>query len=151
MRVKDVAQVHTGALTRYGAVTENGQGEAVQGIVLTLKGANARQVVQHVREHLSDIEKTLPQGTTIEPFYDRGELVNRAIHTVSKTLLEAIVLVLILLLLFLGNLRSALVVETVWSLSAVGVGSLRGAAPSTRGPEWTNLWCTGCHASGIAG
>src|SRR5690606_10887127 len=90
-----------------------------QGIVLTLKGANARQVVQHVREHLSDIEKTLPQGTTIEPFYDRGELVNRAIHTVSKTLLEAIVLVLILLLLFLGNLRSALVVAAVLPLSAL--------------------------------
>ncbi|MBL8320752.1 MAG: efflux RND transporter permease subunit [Acinetobacter sp.] len=119
IQVKDVAEVHAGALTRYGAVTENGQGEAVQGIVLTLKGANARQVVQHVREHLQEIEKTLPQGTTIEPFYDRGELVNRAIRTVSKTLFEAIILVLILLLLFLGNLRSALVVATVLPLSAL--------------------------------
>ena len=96
VQVKDIADVHTGALTRYGAVTENGQGEAVQGIVLTLKGANARQVVQSVREHLQDIEKNLPPGVTIKPFYDRGELVNRAIHTVSRTLVEAIVFVLIL-------------------------------------------------------
>ncbi|WOE31516.1 MULTISPECIES: CusA/CzcA family heavy metal efflux RND transporter [unclassified Acinetobacter] len=119
VQVKDVATVRTGALTRYGAVTENGQGEAVEGIVLSLKGANARQVVQQVREHLQEIEKTLPAGTTIEPFYDRGELVNRAIHTVSKTLFEAIILVLILLLLFLGNLRSALVVAVILPLSAL--------------------------------
>jgi cobalt-zinc-cadmium resistance protein CzcA len=119
VQVKDVADVHTGALTRYGAVTENGQGEAVEGIVLTLKGANARQVVQSVREHLHDIEKNLPLGVTIKPFYDRGELVNRAIHTVSKTLVEAIVLVLILLLLFLGNLRAALVVAAILPLSAL--------------------------------
>ena len=119
VQVKDIADVHTGALTRYGAVTENGQGEAVQGIVLTLKGANARQVVQSVREHLQDIEKNLPPGVTIKPFYDRGELVNRAIHTVSKTLIEAIVLVLILLLLFLGNLRAALVVAAILPLSAL--------------------------------
>jgi cobalt-zinc-cadmium resistance protein CzcA len=119
VQVKDVADVHTGALTRYGAVTENGQGEAVEGIVLTLKGANARQVVQSVREHLHDIEKNLPLGVTIKPFYDRGELVNRAIHTVSKTLIEAIVLVLILLLLFLGNLRAALVVAAILPLSAL--------------------------------
>lgn len=119
VQVKDVADVHTGALTRYGAVTENGQGEAVEGIVLTLKGANARQVVQSVREHLHDIEKNLPPGVMIKPFYDRGELVNRAIHTVSKTLVEAIVLVLILLLLFLGNLRAALVVAAILPLSAL--------------------------------
>lgn len=119
VHVKDVATVHTGALTRYGAVTENGQGEAVEGIILSLKGANVRQVVQYVREHLQEIEKTLPAGTTIEPFYDRGELVNRAIHTVSKTLFEAVVLVLILLLLFLGNLRPALVVAAILPLSAL--------------------------------
>ena len=109
IQVKDVAEVHAGALTRYGAVTENGQGEAVQGIVLTLKGANARQVVQHVREHLQEIEKTLPQGTTIEPFYDRGELVNRAIRTVSKTLFEAILLVVAVMFLFLQNWRATLI------------------------------------------
>jgi cobalt-zinc-cadmium resistance protein CzcA len=75
--------------------------------------------VQSVREHLHDIEKNLPLGVTIKPFYDRGELVNRAIHTVSKTLIEAIVLVLILLLLFLGNLRAALVVAAILPLSAL--------------------------------
>lgn len=117
--VKDVADVHVGALSRYGAVTENGQGEAVEGIILTLKGANARQVVQSVRAQIDEIQKTLPEGITIEPFYDRGDLVNRAIQTVSKSLFEAIVLVLILLLLFLGNLRSALVVAVILPLSAL--------------------------------
>ncbi len=119
IRVRDVANVHIGALSRYGAVTENGQGEAVEGIILTLKGANARQVVKHVAEQLAEIEKTLPAGTTVKPFYNRGDLVNRAIDTVSKSLFEAIVLVLILLLLFLGNLRSALVVAVILPLSAL--------------------------------
>lgn len=119
VRVKDVADVHIGALTRYGAVTENGQGEAVQGIILTLKGANAQQVVKDVRESLKEIEKTLGKDVSISPFYDRGELVDRAINTVSKTLFEAIILVLILLLLFLGGLRSALVVAVILPLSAL--------------------------------
>ncbi|TCM61153.1 cobalt-zinc-cadmium resistance protein CzcA [Acinetobacter calcoaceticus] len=119
IKVSDIAQVQIGSLSRYGAVTENGQGEAVEGIILTLKGANARQVVAHVREQIQQIEKTLPAGVSIQPFYDRGDLVNRAIQTVSKSLLEAIVLVLILLLLFLGNLRSALVVATILPLSAL--------------------------------
>ncbi len=119
VRVGDVALARIGSLTRYGAVSKDGKGEAVQGLVLGLRGANAQAVVGQVRAKLSEIEKTLPQGTKIVPFYDRGHLVERAVGTVSKALLEAIVLVLMLLLAFLGNLRAALVVATILPLSAL--------------------------------
>ena len=118
--VADVAEVKIGSLTRYGAVTQNGQGEAVEGIVLGLRGANARLLVSEVRHQLQEIEASLPKGVTLKPFYDRGDLVNRAIHTVTKSLAEAIVLVLVLLMLFLGNLRAALVVAVILPLSALG-------------------------------
>ena len=118
--VADVAEVTIGSLTRYGAVTQNGQGEAVEGIVLGLRGANARLLVSEVRHQLQEIEASLPKGVTLKPFYDRGDLVNRAIHTVTKSLAEAIVLVLVLLMLFLGNLRAALVVAVILPLSALG-------------------------------
>ncbi|GAB2181852.1 CusA/CzcA family heavy metal efflux RND transporter [Denitratisoma sp. agr-D3] len=120
VRVGDVAQVRIGALTRYGAVSKDGQGEAVEGLVLGLRGANAQQVVDGVKATLAEIEKTLPEGVKIVPFYDRGALVERAVGTVSKALIEAIVLVVILLLAFLGNLRAALVVALILPLSALG-------------------------------
>ncbi|MBK8637721.1 MAG: efflux RND transporter permease subunit [Chromatiaceae bacterium] len=119
VRVGDVAEVRFGSLTRYGAVTKDGQGEAVEGLVLGLRGANARSVVEGVKTRLAEITPTLPKGVTIEPFYDRGNLVNRAVGTVSKALLEAIVLVVLLLLAFLGNLRAALVVAVMLPLSAL--------------------------------
>ena len=119
VRVGDVAQVRLGALTRYGSVTQDGQQEAVQGLVLGLRGANARQLVQDVRARLHEIEASLPAGTRLQPFYDRGALVERAVGTVSKALMEAIALVLALLLLFLGNLRAALVVALILPLSAL--------------------------------
>lgn len=119
-RIGDVAEVRVGALTRYGAVTRNGQGEAVQGLVLGLRGANARSVVAGVKQRLAEIAPGLPKGVSIVPFYDRSSLVERAVATVSKALLEAIVLVVLLLLAFLGNLRSALVVALILPLSALG-------------------------------
>jgi cobalt-zinc-cadmium resistance protein CzcA len=119
LRVSDVAEVRMGALTRYGAVTRNGQGETVQGLVLGLRGADANKVVTQVRAKLDDITRSLPKGVHIEPFYDRGALVGQAVHTVSKALTEAIVLVLVLLLLFLGQLRAAVVVAVVLPLSAL--------------------------------
>jgi len=126
VRVGDVATVREGSLTRYGAVTRTGhgegaaleQGEAVQGLVLGLRGANARQVVDGVRAKLAELEPTLPPGVKLEVFYDRGTLVQRAVSTVSKALLEAIVLVIVLLLLFLGNIRAALVVAVTLPLAA---------------------------------
>jgi cobalt-zinc-cadmium resistance protein CzcA len=120
VRVADVATVRMGELTRYGAVTRNGQTEAVEGLVLGLRGANAREVVAGVKQSLQRIAPTLPQGMHTEAFYDRSSLVDRAVHTVGKALGEAVVLVLLLLLAFLGNLRAALVVALMLPLSALG-------------------------------
>lgn len=119
VRVGDVAEVKIGNLTRYGTVTRNGQGEAVEGLVLGLRGANAQQVVDGVRAKLKELEPSLPKGVQIKVFYDRGSLVERAVGTVSKALVEAIVLVVVLLLLFLGNLRAALVVAITLPLAAL--------------------------------
>ena len=119
IRVGDVATVRIGSLTRYGSVTKDGIGEAVQGLVLGLRGANARVVVEGVRAKLEDLKPQLPPGVTIQVFYDRGSLVERAVGTVSKALLEAIALVLILLLLFLGDWRAALVVALSLPFSAL--------------------------------
>jgi cobalt-zinc-cadmium resistance protein CzcA len=119
VRVGDVATVQLGSLTRYGSVSKDGKGEVVEGLVLGLRGANAQKLVQGVKAQLQDIEKTLPQGLKIAVFYDRGNLVERAVSTVTKALGEAIVLVLVLLLLFLGNLRAALVVALILPLSAL--------------------------------
>lgn len=120
VRVGDVAKVAIDGLTRYGAVTENGKQEAVEGLVLGLRGANARLLVEQVSNRLDEIAKTLPAGMTIKPFYNRGTLVGKAVHTVTKALYEAIVLVLILLVVFLGNLRAALAVAVILPLSALG-------------------------------
>lgn len=117
VRIGDVADVRIGALTRYGAVSRNGKGEAVEGLVLGLRGANARQVVEGVRAKLHELKPSLPSDVRIEVFYDRGNLVDRAVHTVNKALMEAVVLVLILLVLFLGNLRAALTVACALPLA----------------------------------
>lgn len=118
-RVGDVADVRVGSLTRYGFVTHGGKEEAVEGLVLGLRGANARAVVESVRAKLAEIQSQLPPGVTTKIFYDRGALVERAIGTVSKALVEAIVLVLVLLLAFLGNLRAAIAVACVLPLAAL--------------------------------
>lgn len=117
VRIADVAEVRIGELTRYGAVSRNGQGEAVEGLVLGLRGANARQVVEGVRAKLEEMTPALPKGVKIEVFYDRGNLVEHAVHTVNQALLEAVLLVFILLVLFLGNLRAALTVACALPLS----------------------------------
>lgn len=119
VRISDVAVVRIGSLSRYGAVTQNGTGEAVQGLVLGLPGANAREVVQGVREQLAGLQGSLPEGVSINVFYDRGDLVQRAVNTVSKALVEATILVVLLLLLFLGDLRAALTVALILPLAAL--------------------------------
>ncbi|TXG94866.1 MAG: efflux RND transporter permease subunit [Rhodocyclaceae bacterium] len=138
VRVADVSEVRFGALTRYGAVTKSGTGEAVQGLVLGLRGANAKSVVSGVKARLAEIAPTLPPGVTIEAFYDRSNLVQRAVGTVSKALLEAIVLVVLLLLAFLGNLRAALVVALMLPLSALATFILMRVAGLS-----ANLLCLG--------
>ena len=119
IKVGDVAQVKIGALTRYGAVSKNGVDEAVTGVVLSLRGANARQTVEGIEAKLAELAPSLPQGVHLDVFYNRGHLVNRAVETVFHALGEAIFLVMILLLLFLGSLRAAVVVAIVLPLSAL--------------------------------
>ncbi len=119
VKIADVADVRIGAITRYGAVTSNGKGEAVEGLVLGLRGANAQQVVDGVKAKLAEMAPSLPKGVTVNVFYDRGSLVERAVYTVTKALLEAVVLVLILLILFLGNFRAALTIAFILPLSAL--------------------------------
>jgi len=119
VRVADIADVRRSALTRYGAVTRNGAGETVQGLVLGLRGANARAVVEGVQAKLEELAPGLPDGVEIQVFYDRGVLVDKAVHTVTKALIEATVLVLVLLVLFLGDLRAALTVALILPLAAL--------------------------------
>lgn len=118
-RVSDVASVGAGSLTRYGAVTRNGQGEAVQGLVIALRGADARTVVDGIRTRLAEIESGLPAGTSVDVFYDRSDLISRAVGTVEKALLEATVLVVILLIVFLGDWRAAAIVAATLPMSAL--------------------------------
>ena len=110
LRIKDVARVQTGALTRYGSVTKDGTGEAVEGIVVALKGADARMVVRGVEERLEALKPGLPDGVEIAVFYNRSDLINKAVGTVTQALIMAAILVIGLLVLFLGNLRAAIVV-----------------------------------------
>ena len=119
VRVADIADVRRSALTRYGAVTRSGNGETVEGLVLGLRGANARTVVEGVQAKLDELAPSLPDGVEIKVFYNRGVLVDKAVHTVSKALVEATVLVLVLLVLFLGDLRAALTVALILPLAAL--------------------------------
>ena len=117
--VGDIAEVKIGALTRYGAVSKNGEGEAVTGLVLSLRGANARQTIVGIEKKLAEISLGFPKGVEAKVFYNRGNLVDKAVDTVLHALLEAIVLVVVLLILFLGNLRAALVVALALPLAAL--------------------------------
>ncbi|HLZ01067.1 MAG TPA: CusA/CzcA family heavy metal efflux RND transporter [Bradyrhizobium sp.] len=119
IRVKDVARVQVGSLTRYGAVTTDGRGETVEGLVLGLRGANARQLVSDVRARLDELKPWLPQSVSINVFYDRSRLVDRAVGTVIRALGEATVLVIVLLLLFLGSWRASLVIALSLPLAIV--------------------------------
>lgn len=113
--VRDVAQVKLQALPRQGAVLRDGKGETVSGMAIMLKGENGRRVIDRVKKRLADIH--LPPGVKILPFYDQSEVIDGTIHTVIRNLLEAGGLVIVVLLLFLGNLRAALVVAAVIPLA----------------------------------
>ena len=117
--VRDVADVVIGAELRQGAVTANGEGEAVAGIVLMLKGASGRDVVNGVKEKLPAIQKALPRGVELVPYYDRTDLVKKAIHTVTKALQEGAIFVLIILIVLLADVRSAIIVTLVLPLAAL--------------------------------
>ncbi len=117
--VGDVARVRLGSLTRYGGVTRNGEGETVQGIVLAMTGVDTKAVLNEVEKKLSSLAPSLPDNLSVHIFYHRGHLIDRAIETISKALLEAIALVLLLLILFLGNWRAALTVATLLPMALI--------------------------------
>ena len=118
VRLGDVATVGAGSLTRYGGLTRNGK-EAVEGLVLALRGADARTVVEGVEARLEELRPGLPRGVTIDVFYNRSDLIEHAIGTVQEALLEAIVLVVVLLILFLGDWRAAAIVATTLPMAAL--------------------------------
>jgi len=113
IRVSDIAEVRIGSLTRAGFVTKDGKKEAVQGLILSRKGVDTSGVLKRVKAELKKIEKDLPKGTTLNIFYDRSDLVSKAINTVSMALLEALALIVIVLFLFLGNFASAFSVAII--------------------------------------
>ena len=115
--VRDVASVQYGSSVRYGATTKDGKGEVVSGMVMMLKGANSAEVVGLVKEKMEQIRKSLPNGVEVEPFLDRTKLVDNAIDTVEKNLLEGALIVVFILVLLIGNFRAGLVVASVIPLA----------------------------------
>ncbi len=117
VRISDVAKVQFGHSPRYGAMTSNGEGETVGGIVMMLKGANSAEVIERVQTRIEQIQQSLPEGITIDPFIDRSKLVDKTIKTVSTNLIEGGLIVVFILVLLLGNLRAGLVVASVIPLA----------------------------------
>lgn len=129
--IKDVAKVHFGYATRYGALTYNGEVDAVGGVVMMLKGENSNEVVNRIKEKLPVIQKSLPKDVVVEPYLDRTDLVDRAIQTVEKNLIEGALIVIFVLVLFLGNFRAGLIVASAIPLSllfALGMMDLFGVS-----------------------
>lgn len=117
IHIHDVAEVKIGSEPRQGATTYDGKGEVVAGIVMMLKGASGKEVVANVKEKVATIQKSLPEGVTITPYYDRTDLVEKTIATVRNNLLEGGFLVIVVLFYFLGNIRGALIVALIIPLS----------------------------------
>ena len=115
--IRDVAEIKIGHATRYGAMTFNDKGEVSGAVVMMLKGANSSEVIKNVKSRVAQIQKTLPEGVIIEPFLDRTKMVNNAIGTVEKNLLEGALIVIFVLVLFLGNFRAGILVASVIPLA----------------------------------
>ena len=115
--INDVAEVRIGSAIRYGSMTYNDEGEVAGAVVMMLKGENSSAVIENVKERIAQIENTLPEGVEIEPFLDRTKMVNNAISTVSKNLLEGALIVIFVLVLFLGNFRAGILVASVIPLA----------------------------------
>ncbi|MGL5681576.1 MAG: CusA/CzcA family heavy metal efflux RND transporter [Marinifilaceae bacterium] len=115
--VRDIGIAQPGSASRFGAMTKNGQGETVGGITLMLKGANASQVTHDVKQRVQEIQSMLPEGVFIEPYLIRSELVERNMNTVIKNLVEGAIIVLLVLMLFLGNIRVSLIVASIIPLA----------------------------------
>ncbi len=117
LHIKDFAKVISQSRTRLGFVTKDGVGETTEGLVLSLKDANTKEIIAQVYQKLEELKPFLPSGVSLNVFYDRSEFTQKAIATVSKTLIEAVVLIIITLFLFLGNLRASVAVGVILPLS----------------------------------
>ncbi|GAA7519981.1 efflux RND transporter permease subunit [Helicobacter pylori] len=117
LHIKDFAKVISQSRTRLGFVTKDGVGETTEGLVLSLKEANTKEIIAKCIKKLEELKPLLPNGVSINVFYDRSEFTQKAIATVSKTLIEAVVLIIITLFLFLGNLRASVAVGVILPLS----------------------------------
>ena len=115
--IRDIAQVKIGEATKFGATAYNADGEVAGAVVMMLKGENSKQVIANIKTKIATIQETMPEGVVIEPFLDRTKMVDNAIGTVSKNLLEGALIVIFILILFLGNLRAGLVVASVIPLA----------------------------------
>ncbi|HRH65494.1 MAG TPA: CusA/CzcA family heavy metal efflux RND transporter [Bacteroidia bacterium] len=124
VKIHDIGKVQFGYAPRYGAMSRNGKGETVGGVVLMLKGANSVKVIADVKERMVKIEKNLPEGLMIDVFVDRTKLIDRTIGTVTKNLIEGALIVIFVLVLLLGNLRAGLIVASVIPLSMLFAISL---------------------------
>ena len=115
--ISDIAEIKLGEATKFGATAYNADGEVAGAVVMMLKGENSNQVIADIKAKIATIQETLPEGVVIEPFLDRTKMVDNAIGTVSKNLLEGALIVIFILILFLGNLRAGLVVASVIPLA----------------------------------
>ncbi|MFB6342291.1 CusA/CzcA family heavy metal efflux RND transporter [Saccharicrinis sp. FJH62] len=115
--IRDVAEVKYGSFVRFGAFTQNGKGESVGGIVMMLKGENSNNVIRDVKERIELIQKSLPEGVTIQPFLDRSRLIKHTTSTVAENLTIGALIVIFVLVIFLGNLRGGLIVASTIPLS----------------------------------
>ncbi|WP_031425498.1 CusA/CzcA family heavy metal efflux RND transporter [Flavimarina sp. Hel_I_48] len=142
--VKDVGEVKMGNAVRYGALTKNGEGEAVGGMVMMLKGANSNEVIDNVKERIVQIQKSLPEGISIKPFLDRSELISKTTSTVTSNLLEGGLIVIFVLVLLLGNWRGGLIVASTIPLSLLFAFILMNVFD-----VWANLMSLGAIDFGI--
>lgn len=115
--VKNIAEVKLGKAIKYGAMTYNGKGEVAGAVVMMMKGGNSNQVIDKIKTRVEEIQKTLPEGVKIEAFLDRTKMVDNAIGTVSKNLIEGALIVVFVLVLFLGNFRAGFIVASVIPLA----------------------------------
>lgn len=117
IRIKDIAKVQYSAAVRYGAFTKDGQGEAVGGIIMMLKDANSNEVIENVKARVAQIQESLPDGVSVEPFLDRKELIERTTSTIKTNLFEGALIVIFVLVLLLGNWRGGIIVASTIPLS----------------------------------
>lgn len=144
VKVGDVAKVQMGRAVRYGAFTKDGQGEAVGGMILMLKGANSNNVIVDVKERFEQIEQSLPEGVNIVPFLDRSTLIQETTSTVSNNLMEGALIVIFVLVFLLGNWRGGLIVASTIPLSLLFAFILMNVFD-----VWANLMSLGAIDFGI--